>query len=65
MHENNKKFPILFSRLSKYLIERGKVISVDLMSTNYRLSPLVHGGLEKPYSVRKIQEDLSGKKGRT
>ena len=39
------------ARASKYLIDRGAVFMVELVSTNYRHSPLVQGGLEIPAKV--------------
>ena len=43
--------PIEISRASKYLMDRGASFTVQLTSTNYRRSPLIQGGLEKPVKV--------------
>ena len=38
--------PIEISRLTEFLLDRGAVVSATLISTRYRSSPLVQGGLE-------------------
>ena len=38
--------PKELSRVTKYLLDRGATLSLELSSTNYRHSPLVQGGLE-------------------
>ena len=38
--------PMEISRASKFLMDRGAKFMVELVSTNYRRSPLVQGGLE-------------------
>ena len=39
------------SRASKFLMDRGAIFMVELVSTNYRRSPLVQGGLEIPAKI--------------
>ena len=43
--------PRELSRVSKFLLDRGAVISAKLSSTRYRRSPLVQGGMEIPCKV--------------
>ena len=43
--------PIEVSRLTKFLLDRGAAVSATLISTRYRSSPLVQGGLEIQYVV--------------
>ena len=38
--------PQEISRVSKFTIERGAIVDVELTSDHYRTSPLVKGGLE-------------------
>ena len=51
MFNNKTTVPMEIARASKYLIDRGVVFMVELISTNYRRSPLVQGGLEIPAKV--------------
>ena len=39
------------SRRTKYPMNRGATFCLELLSTNYRRSPLVQGGLEIPAKV--------------
>ena len=43
--------PMEISRLTKHLLDRGAVFTVELTSTNYRRSPLIQGCLEIPAKV--------------
>ena len=43
--------PMVISRPTKYLLDRGAVFTVELTSSNYRRSPLIQGGLEIPGKV--------------
>lgn len=43
--------PLEVSRISKFLLDRGAEITAQLITTNYRRSPLVQGGLEIPCIV--------------
>ena len=38
--------PREISRITKFLLDRGAVIYVEIITSNYRRSPLVQGGLE-------------------
>ena len=44
--------PLELSRVTKYLLDRGAVVTVTLSSTHYRRSVLVQGGLEIPCIVK-------------
>lgn len=39
------------SRITKFIIDRGAKVTVELLGTHYRRSPLVKGGLEIPCKV--------------
>jgi len=39
------------SRPTKYLLDRGAIVSAELSATHYRKSPLFQGGLEIPCVV--------------
>ena len=43
--------PRELSRVLKFLLDRGAMISAELVSVHYRKSPLVQGGLEIPCKV--------------
>ena len=43
--------PLEISRITKFLLDRGAVVSAKLSSTDYRRSPLVQGGIEIPCIV--------------
>ena len=43
--------PMKISRPTKYILQRGALIVATLLSTNYRRSTLVQGGLEVSYRV--------------
>ena len=45
------QLPMEISRASKFLMDRGAKFMVELVSTNYRRSPLVQGGLEIPAKI--------------
>ena len=47
------------SRVTKFIIERGAIVDVELTSDHYRRSPLVQGGLEIKCNVT-IKGALSG-----
>ena len=40
------------SRITRYIILHGAIVSVTVINTNYRRSPLVQGGLEIPVEVK-------------
>ena len=44
--------PMEISRISKFLIDRGALMTGTLSSTRYRRSPLAQGGLEIPCIVK-------------
>ena len=44
-------FPLEYSRVTKYLMDRGARFTVTLTSSKYCVSPLVQGGLEIPCKV--------------
>ena len=43
--------PMEISQVTKFLLDRGANVSAKLMSTHYRRSPLVQGGIEIPCVV--------------
>ena len=43
--------PMEISRVTKFLLDRGAIVSAKLTSTHYRRSPLVQGGIEIPCVV--------------
>ena len=46
-----KHLPKDFSRVTKFLMDRGVTINAKLSVTHYRILPLVHEGLEIPCIV--------------
>ena len=44
--------PLELSQLTKYLLDRGAVVTAKLTSTHYRRSVLVQRGLEIPCQVK-------------
>jgi len=44
--------PMEISRSTKFLLDKGAAIYIELASTNYCVSPLVQGGLEIPCRVK-------------
>ena len=44
--------PLEWSRFTKYLLDRGAVVTAQLNSTHYRRSVLVQGGLKIPCLVK-------------
>ena len=44
--------PLEISRITKYILDRGAVVTAIITSNRYRKSPLVQGGLEVPCRIR-------------
>ena len=44
-------FPMEISRATKFLLDRGAIVTIQLRSSRFRRSPLVQGGLEIPCTV--------------
>ena len=47
------------SRVTKFIIERGATVDVDLTSDQYQRTPLVQGGLEINATRRQVTEHYS------
>ena len=45
------QLPKEISRATKFIIDRGAVVTVEISSDHYRRSPLVQGGLEVPCNI--------------
>ena len=39
------------SRITKFIIQRGATVNVEVTGQHYRWSPLMQGGMEVPYRV--------------